>query len=211
MQEKNIIIADDHEVVRKGLKSILMCTGKYSIVGEADNGEDLLRLCNRRRPDVVICDVRMPKQSGIECCQQIKRLYNSIKVIVFSGYRKKEDIQEAYQAQADAFIYKDTPTDDILKMIDLAATGYKCFFPLGGSYISSSNHRLTVRESEIFRLVAKNYTNKQIANKLFISESTVKSHVSRILKKTNQSSRAQAVIYGISKGIIDEDLVYGAR
>jgi len=211
MPSIKLLIADDHKIVRNGLYSIFQCEEGFSIVGEAENGKELLEKAEELYPDVIITDLKMPCMSGIEAARFIKRKYPQMKVIILTAYDEKGDVQEAIEAGVDGYMIKDTLPDELVKAVELVYKGYSCIFPgdamditsLGRGKVQKSREMedLTEREMEIYYLIAQNYSNQEIARKLFISEATVKSHVSKILRKTGQPNRAQAVVHGLATGI----------
>lgn len=205
MYNGRIIIADNCMIVLNGLHYMFDKNEKYDLVGETCNGNQLIKMACELKPDIIITDIKIAERTGLEVSQIIKEKIPQIKIIIFTDNDSRENIRSAIDIGVDAYIKKSASTEELLTTIDLILNGSNCIFPnntIGKLNMISS---FTGREMEIFRLMARNYSNCQIADMLFITEATVKSHVSSILRKTGQTNRAQAVLYGVSKGILDFD------
>ncbi|MDE5414608.1 response regulator [Alkalihalobacterium chitinilyticum] len=207
-----ILLADDHQIVRDGLKLIIGSHGDYTIVGEASNGDELLTKAIDLQPDLVLSDLKMPGRSIIDHCPAIKENNPNVKVMVLTAYDDSEDIYNAIDAEVDGYIMKDTPPEQILNTIQMVLMGITCFQPKVNAK-RALDHKdtknilnLTQREKEIFHSIVDNLSNQEIAAKLFISEATVKTHVSSILRKTGQPNRSQAVLYAIKHNLLEVQL-----
>ncbi|WP_100371626.1 response regulator [Bacillus sp. FJAT-45037] len=205
----NLIIADDHQIVRDGLKLIIESHGDYNIIAEASNGDELLSMTLELNPDLVLSDLKMPGNSIITNCPIMKENNPNVKVMVLTAYDDSEDIYNALDAEVDGYIMKDTPPEQILTTIQMVLMGISCFQP---KVNARKNHEkqeeknelnLTQREKEIFNNIVDNLSNQEIAEKLFISKATVKTHVSSILRKTGQPNRSQAVLYAIKQNLVN--------
>lgn len=214
MNEYNLLIVDDHQIVIEGLKSILQDTS-YKVILDAGNGiEALLKLQEAEdQIDLLITDISMPLMDGIELCRKVKQLYPQMKVLVLSMYSSISMVKEALSAEADGFILKNSGKDEFKRAF------HKILFD--GTYYSSEiipiifgelekegriNKNLkilTSREVEILKLIVKEYTSEEIAEKLFISKKTVDNHRSNILEKTNCRSTIGLVKFALTNGLVD--------
>jgi DNA-binding NarL/FixJ family response regulator len=201
MSEFRLVLADDHRIVREGLKMILESSPRYTIAAEATNGDELVAMVQQSKPDLIISDLKMPGSSVIESSKKLKEALPDVKIIILTAFDESEDIYKALDAGIDGYIMKDTLPEQILTTIEMVLMGYSCFQPkLDKKKEEETSLLLTEREREIFQLIIDNLSNAEIAQKLFISEATVKTHVSNILRKTGQPNRSQAVLYALKKG-----------
>ncbi|WP_047155189.1 response regulator [Aneurinibacillus tyrosinisolvens] len=201
MSEFRLVLADDHRIVREGLKMILESSPRYTIAAEATNGDELVAMALQSKPDLIISDLKMPGASVIESSKKLKEALPDVKIIILTAFDESEDIYKALDAGIDGYIMKDTLPEQILTTIEMVLMGYSCFQPkLDKKKEEEMSLSLTEREREIFQLIIDNLSNAEIAQKLFISEATVKTHVSNILRKTGQPNRSQAVLYALKKG-----------
>ncbi len=201
--QSRIVLADDHLIIREGLKMILETTNSYVVIGEASNGDELMELVKDVEPDLIISDMKMPGTSILELCPRLKNLHKNVKVMIFTAFDEVKDLYRALEVGIDGFIKKDTHPQQILNAIDMVLQGYTCYQSrVDLSKKPDESVRLTEREREIFQLIIENLSNHEISNRLCISEATVKSHVSSILRKTGQPNRSQAVLYAIREGIV---------
>ncbi|SES07678.1 response regulator [Salipaludibacillus aurantiacus] len=206
----NIILADDHQIVRDGLKMIVEAAQDLTVVEEASDGDELLDKAIELKPDLILSDLKMPGQSIIESSPRIITASPHTKIIVLTAYDNSEDIYNAMDAGVDGYIMKDTPPDKIMATIQMVIEGFSCFQPKvsrqhPGTAKESEKDKLqlTPREEEVFRCIVNNLSNHEISQELFISETTVKTHVSSILRKTGQPNRSQAVVYALKNRLID--------
>lgn len=206
MSESNfirIIVADDHPVVRQGLATIIERELDMSVVGQASNGWEAKELYSKKRPDVVLMDLRMPKLSGAAAIQNICT-DNNANVIILTTYDGDEDIYNGIQAGAKGYLLKDTEPEEILYAIRTVASGQKYISKAVATKLKERMEKpeLSQRELEVLQLITNGNTNHQIAAALFITEGTVKYHVNNILGKLGVSDRTQAVIAAVKRGIV---------
>ncbi|WP_163099428.1 response regulator [Peribacillus alkalitolerans] len=199
-----ILLADDHQIVRDGMKLIIESRNDFEVTGEVSNGLELLNVVFDVQPDLIVSDLKMPGPSIIESCKVIKEKLPKTKIIILTAYDQSEDIYLAISQGIDGYIMKDTPPSEILKTLEMVSLGYSCFQPKVNMLKEETNTQvflnLTEREQEIFQCIFENLSNSEIAERMFISEATVKTHVSSILRKTGQPNRSQAVLYAIQHG-----------
>jgi DNA-binding NarL/FixJ family response regulator len=203
-----ILIVDDHPVVRAGIQGMLARQEQFNIVGEAENGEQAVRLAGERAPDVILMDLRMPVMDGLEAMIQIRQNYPNIQVLILTTYDSDTDIDAAIKAGAVGYLLKDAPREELYLAIQAAAQGKTALNPSVASRLMqrirnpSPETRFSGRELEILQLVSEGYTNKDIAKQLYISEATVKTHLIHIFAKLEVSDRAAAVRVAIERGVL---------
>jgi DNA-binding NarL/FixJ family response regulator len=213
-----VLVADDHALYRRGLEMVLGAEDGIEIVGEAGDGAEAIRKVEELLPDVVLMDIRMPRRSGIEACTAIKDVVPSTKIVILTISDEESDLYEAVRAGANGYLLKDVPGEEIAAGIRAVASGQSLISPSMASklltefasMIKKSEERpqvpvprLTVRELEVLKLVARGMANRDIARELFISENTVKNHVRNILEKLQLHSRMEAVVYAVREKILD--------
>ncbi len=204
--EITVLIADDHEVVREGLRLSLMRSPHIRVVGEAPDGETAVALTERRRPDVVLMDLRMPTMDGIEATEEIGRTASEAKVVIFTAYSERALLARALESGAKGYVLKEAPHDTLLRAIEKVAAGDTFVDPALIPTLASGRDGgeiLTVREREILQLLADGQSNAEVATGLFISQETVKSHVRHILAKLEAETRTQAVAIALREAMID--------
>jgi DNA-binding NarL/FixJ family response regulator len=223
MQKITVLLADDHIVVRQGLRALLQAEGDVDVVGEADTGRQAVHLTKKLLPDVVVMDIAMPLLNGLEATRQITHEVPSTKVLVLSSYSDDEYVNQLTEAGAAGYLVKQTAANDLLKAIREAKKGNAFFSPsiskrlldhyreafLRGSPIKRTGERLTSRESEVLQLIAEGLANKQIAAELCISIKTVEKHRQQVMNKLNIHDIAGLTRYAISKGIIESSVASG--
>jgi DNA-binding NarL/FixJ family response regulator len=200
------LIVDDHEVVREGLRLSLSRAPHIRIVGEASDGESAIALAERRRPDVVIMDIRMPGMDGLEATKELTRKAPEIAVLVFTAYSERSLLGRGLESGAKGYILKEAPHGTLLRAIEKVAAGEGYIDPaLMPAFLPGRDRdeMLTPREREILQLLADGMSNADVAAKLFISQETVKSHVRHILTKLEADTRTQAVAIALREAIID--------
>ena len=206
-----ILVADDHPVVRDGLIAILSTQPDLRVVGEASTGADVIRQAALLKPDVVLLDLGMPDMDGVEALRRLRVEYPDVQAIVFTAFDTDELIVEAVRAGAQGYLLKGAPRDEIFQAIRTVSAGGSLVQPLVVSklmqLISKAEEQpatqpLTEREMEVLRLLAQGDSNKEIAAALFISERTVKYHVSSILGKLNADNRTEAVTIAAQHGLV---------
>ena len=213
-----VLVADDHVLYRRGLELVLGQESDIVIVGEAGDGVEAIRRTEELLPDVVLMDVRMPRRTGIEACLAIKELAPSTKIIMLTISDEEGDLYEAVRAGANGYLIKDVPGDEIVSGLRAVYAGQSLISPSMASKLLSEFAlmikkqderltapvpRLTERELEVLKLVARGMANKDIARELFISENTVKNHVRNILEKLQLHSRMEAAMYAFREKILD--------
>jgi len=213
MKKIKIAIVDDHTLMREGIKKLLELDASFEIVALAGDGHSALEVINATRPNVILLDINMPKMNGIECLKQIKHLFPEIKVIMLTIHEDAQYLIESINLGAEGYILKDADVASLIMAIHQVVQGEVCIHPtLSGILVQdlkvkdkySENvigNNLTKREYEVIRLISKGFNNKEIAIDLYISEKTVKNHVSNIFKKIKVTDRTQAALYGIRHNI----------
>jgi DNA-binding NarL/FixJ family response regulator len=206
-----ILIADDHEVVRKGLRAFLELDPGLEIVGDAADGLQAVRLAHRLRPDVVLMDLIMPELDGVAATAVIHRELPDTRVLVLTSVLEDASISGAVRAGAIGYLLKDTRASELRQAIKAAATGQVQLAPRAAARLirevvaPERPETLSVREVDVLRLLARGQANKQIARELAIAEKTVKTHVSSILGKLGVQSRTQAALYAGRIGLVPLD------
>jgi two-component system, NarL family, response regulator LiaR len=206
-----VLIADDHEIVRQGLRAFLELDPALDVVGDATNGRQAVRLAHRLRPDVVLMDLSMPELDGIAATQDIRRELPDTKVLVLTSVLEEASVRGAVRAGAIGYLLKDTRAPELREAIKAAAAGQVQLSPAAAARLMrevTAPERLdalTEREVKVLRLLARGSANKQIARDLGIAEKTVKTHVSSILGKLGVQSRTQAALYAGRIGLVRLD------
>ncbi len=210
----SILIADDHEVVRNGIRSYLEKISDFQVVGEASSGEETLSMVAEMIPDIVLLDLIMPGMDGIETTRRIKHTSPRTQVVVLTSYHEDIHIFPALKAGAISYILKDMKMDKLVDVLHRAVQGEVTLHPRVASRVlqnirgEDSEEQplftdLTDRETDVLKLIANGLTNSQIAEKLVISENTVKGHVSNILSKLHLADRTQVAVYAWQQGIVN--------
>ena len=210
-----VIICDDQAIVRDGLEMLLKLEPDIEVVGTATDGAAAVEMVAKRTPDLVLMDLKMPIMNGVEATRQIRAKYPEVKVLVLTTYDDDEWVFDAIKAGASGYLLKDTPRSEVVKAIKGTVTGKTYVDPsIAGKVLrQASSHQtqpttlitsqLTEREIEVLGLIAKGLSNADIADRLFLSEGTVRNHVSAILAKLGVSDRTQAAVIGIQHGLGD--------
>jgi DNA-binding NarL/FixJ family response regulator len=204
--EITCLIVADHEVVREGLRLSLSRAPNIRVVGEAADGESAIALAERRRPDVVIMDVRMPGMDGLQATKVITDRLPDVAVLIFTAYSERSLLSRGLESGAKGYILKEAPHATLLRAIEKVAAGDGYVDPaLMPAFLTGKdqNEMLTGREREILQLLADGMSNADVATKLFISQETVKSHVRHILAKLEADTRTHAVAIALRESIID--------
>ena len=203
-----VLIADDHGVVRQGLRMFLSLDPELEVVGEATNGEEALKLARELAPDVVLMDLLMPVMDGISATEAIRRELPDVEVIALTSVLEDASVSGAVKAGAIGYLLKSTEAEELSRAIKAAAAGQVQLAPEAAARlmrevrVPGSPEALTEREAEVLRLLARGKANKQIASSLHVTEKTVKAHVSSILAKLNVTSRTQAALYAVRAGLV---------
>ncbi len=204
-----VMIVDDHKVVRSGLSAFLDAYDDLELVAQADSGEKALALCHQRHPDVVLMDLVMPKMNGAETTEALLNICPETKVIALTSFKEQELVEGALKAGAIGYLLKDIDADDLANAIRQAYEGKPTLAPEAAQALIQASRKpykpgidLTEREKEVLGLLVEGLTNPEIAERLFVSKSTVKFHVSSILNKLQVSSRTEAVAKALQEGLI---------
>lgn len=203
-----ILIADDHAVVRQGLKMFLSLDPDLDVIGEASNGAEALDLSGQLQPDVVLMDLLMPVMDGITAIGKIRHQYPDIEVLALTSVLEDASVVGAVKAGAIGYLLKDTQADELRRAIKAAAEGQVQLAPQAAARLlrevrtPEAPEPLTDRETEVLTLLASGRANKEIARDLQIGEKTVKTHVSNILGKLGVQSRTQAALYAVRTGLV---------
>jgi two-component system, NarL family, response regulator LiaR len=203
-----VLLADDHTVVRQGLRMFLSLDPELEVVGEASNGAEALQLARELLPDVVLMDLLMPVMDGITAIAAIRSELPDVEVIALTSVLEDASVVGAVRAGAIGYLLKDTEADELREAIKAAAAGQVQLSPRAATRLlrevraPESPETLTERETDVLRLLAKGLSNKEIARELVIGEKTVKTHVSNILSKLGVPSRTQAALYAVRIGLV---------
>lgn len=204
-----ILLVDDHAVVRQGLKMFLGLDPDLEVVGEAGDGKQALQAARELHPDVVLMDLLMPVMDGIQAIGALKQTLPDIEVIALTSVLEDQSVVSAIRAGAIGYLLKDTEADELIRAIKAASQGQVQLSPKAAARLMrevrapESPETLTERETEVLRLLAKGQSNKEIAHTLYISEPTVKTHVSSILGKLHVTSRTQAALHAARIGLVN--------
>ncbi|WP_088007290.1 response regulator [Indiicoccus explosivorum] len=206
----NLILVDDHAILRDGLKTIISQEPDMAVIGEATGSEDLQQLLGTGTPDVILMDINMPDVDGIELTKRVKAQHPAIKVIMLTMYKNDEYFMAAIREGADGYLLKDSPSEDVVAAIRTVNSGEsvipqamtKKLLSLHQSDPKSGDSQLTPREKEVLMCLVEGLSNKEIAGRLYISDKTVKIHVSNIYRKLDVKSRSQAIIYAVQNKLV---------
>jgi DNA-binding NarL/FixJ family response regulator len=212
MKKIRLMIVDDHEVVRLGMRAAFELEDDIVVIGEAKNGDEALAKTPVLAPDVILMDVRMEKMGGIEACREIKNQAPTIAVLLITSYPDEEAVMAAILAGASGYLLKNVSRAELLKAVRQVAAGASLLSEASKKKAlshmttptdsSTGGVELTEREREVIALVARGYTNKQIAESLFMSEKTARNHVSNILVKLGLSRRSEAAVYAVEHKLV---------
>jgi len=205
MRTIKILLADDHRIVIDGLKLILGNRETFEVVGEVGNGQEVLDFLENQRVDIVVLDINMPVMDGITCAKRIKSLYKQVKVIVLTMYAQKSFLEEIIQIGIDGCLLKNNTGKELADAIDRVHAG-KSYYDQIQAFSSEKEevkqYKLGEREIEIIQLLAQGLSSQQIADKLFISQHTVKTHRKNILRKLELHNTSELIQYSLNNGII---------
>lgn len=211
-----VLIADDHGIVRKGIRALLATESDIEVVGEAGDGAEALAQAGLLKPDVILMDLVMPKLDGIECTRQVTAQQPGVRVLVLTSFAADDKVFPAIKAGALGYLLKDSSPSDLVQAIHSVYRGEpslepaiarKVLFELSHPPVKGppTPEPLTERELEVLRLVAQGLSNREIAERLVISEMTARTHVSNILSKLHLASRTQAALYALKEGLASLD------
>jgi two-component system response regulator NreC len=212
-----VLLADDHTILRAGLRMLLDAQPDIEVVGEASDGKQALAEAQRLQPDLVLMDITMPEMNGIEATRQIKRSLDTTRVLILTMHENEEYLFQVLRAGASGYILKEAAGTELISAIRIVFSGRFYMSPsaqsmMVGDYLQrvrsgeerDSYSALTEREREILKLVAEGHTNNQIAERLFISPKTVDTHRTHIMDKLNLHSRAELVKYAMRRGLLED-------
>jgi len=215
MTKQRILIVDDHEVVRLGLKALLDQYSQYEVVAEAINAKESIDQVEIYKPDIVLMDIRLPGKSGIDACEEIKSKHPEIKVIMLTSYAEDEMLFSAIRAGASGYLLKQISSEDLVRSLESVARGDALLDPLVTQRVFQEVRRavkeeeasafaiLSQQEKHVLILVSEGKTNREIAKSLFLGEGTVRNYVSSILSKLGTSNRAEAAAYAVEHNLKD--------
>jgi two-component system, NarL family, response regulator len=199
-----LILADDHSVLREGLSLIFNALPDMTVVAQASTGEEAFQLFLEHEPDVLVLDLQMAGEGGVSTIRRLLKKRTGAKILVLTAYDMDEDIYRSMRAGAKGYILKDTPREDLIQAIRTIASGQRYVSRIAGAKLAGriGASELTERELSVLNCVAAGQANKQIADKLLITEGAVKSHVNSIMKKLGAQSRTEAAMVALRQGII---------
>lgn len=204
MNQIKVLIVDDHPVVRVGLRTMLESEANISVTGMAESVKEALIEVQKNQPDVVLMDLRMPEMDGIKAIAELRRIQPEMRILVLTNYEADEDIFRALQAGAMGYLLKSTPQDEIVQAIEMVHENRRCVPPDIKERLLEMIGRveLSQRELEVLTLVAMGKANKEIAERLFISDKTARNHVASCLVKLGANDRTEAATTAIKRGLI---------
>ncbi|HSK48321.1 MAG TPA: response regulator transcription factor [Coriobacteriia bacterium] len=205
-----VFLADDHELVRYALRSVIEAEGDIEVIGEAGDGDAAIEGAIREKPDVLVLDLRMPGQGGVEVCRRVHEESAATNILILTSFDEDEELFGVLAAGACGYLLKDTRPERIVHAIRAVADGQAVFDSAVASRIINGrphgnndlDEPLSDREMEVLQLMAKGMSNKEIGRSLWIGETTVKTHVSHILRKLGQADRTQAVLAAVKAGLV---------
>ena len=217
MSECKVLIADDHVIVREGLIALLNLADDIKVVGEAADGREAIDMTEQLRPDVVLMDIRMAELDGVQATREIRARFPEVHVIALTNYDDDEYVFDCLRYGASGYLLKDVSPEDLVKAIKSAVQDESLVDPsvlnkvltqfrqLTEDGSNHADHKLSSREQEVLEALTAGLSNKEIAQRLYIAEKTVKAHFSSIYRKMNVSTRSQAIVVAVKTGLVDLD------
>ncbi len=208
MSKTRVMIVDDHEVVRLGMRAAFELEADLAVVGEASNGVEALAKVPVLAPELILMDVRMDKMNGIEACREIKSHYPDVRILILTSYADEEAVAASVMAGASGYLLKNVSRAELLRAMRLVAAGQSLLDPnvtkqvMERLQVQAPGSELTEREREVLALVARGYTNKQIAEALYVTEKTARNHVSHILEKLGLARRSEAAAFAVEHKLV---------
>lgn len=204
-----VMLVDDHTMVRRGLATFLNAFDELELAGEAESGEAAVKLCAQTRPDVILMDLMMPGMDGATATRLIRQQYPEVKILALTSFKEQEMVQNALHAGAIGYLLKDISADELARAIRSAYSGRATLSPEAAQALVNAAHQpaapghdLTQRERDVLALMVEGLNNTQIAERLVVSPSTIKTHVSHILSKLDVASRSEAVALALRSGLV---------
>jgi DNA-binding NarL/FixJ family response regulator len=205
-----IILVDDHAILRDGLRTIIAQESDMRVIGEATGSSELQEMLKEMKPTIIIMDINMSEMNGIELTKWVRNQYPDIKIIVLTMYKNDEYFMAAIREGASGYLLKDSPSEEVIAALRTVSKGEsvipsimtKKLLSLHQAENNMEDNSLTMREMEVLLRLVEGLSNKEIANRLFISDKTVKIHVSNIFKKLEVKSRSQAIIYAVQNNLV---------
>ena len=213
MEKKEILLVDDHEVVRIGLKSLLEHSDRFEVIGEAGTAKEAIEMVEKHQPDVVLMDIRLPGPSGVEACEEITTRWPDVRVVMLTSYAEDEMLFSAIRAGASGYVLKQIGAEGLIAAIEAACRGEALLDPAVTQRVFQEVRRavkeeeaaafanLSQQEKHVLALVSEGKTNREIAEALFLGEGTVRNYVSSILSKLSVSNRAEAAAYAVAHNL----------
>ncbi|WP_019416212.1 response regulator transcription factor [Paenisporosarcina sp. TG20] len=206
----NVVLVDDHAILRDGLKTIIAQENDMTVVGEATGSIQLREILKTVNPTVIIMDINMPEMNGIELTKWVKSKYPTIKIVILTMYKNDEYFMASIREGADGYLLKDSPSEDVIAALRTISNGEsvipasmtKKLISLHHAENNTEDNSLTAREMEVLLKLVEGLSNKEIGKRLFISDKTVKIHVSNIFKKLDVKSRSQVIIYAVQHNLV---------
>ena len=208
-----VLIVDDHQLVRQGFEALLKVKEGVEVVGQAEDGEQAVKLAHSLKPDIILMELLMPEKNGIEATREIKAENPEARILIITSFAEDENVYQAIKAGALGYLLKDSSPEELMQAIQDVCQGRMSLHPSIASKLVEELNRpiegkitdepLTEREVEVLKLVAKGNSNQDIASLLVVSERTVGTHVSNILSKLHLANRTQAALYALRKGLTD--------
>ena len=208
-EQIGVLLVDDHTVVRSGLCAVLSAFDDLKLLGEGENGEQAIALCDSLHPDIILMDLLMPKMDGVAAIKVIKEKWPRVKILALTSFKEKDYVEGALQAGAVSYLLKDISADELVGAIRKAFLGQPSVSPEAAKALIQKVNEpappggdLTEREREILKLMVEGLSNNEMAKRLFVSHSTVKFHVSNILSKLGAASRTEAVALAVKNSLV---------